>query len=818
MQLPRRLALAATYVLLLSIGVASAVDVSRDKDKFRQLEEILPTPNAWRAASGAPGHEYWQQRADYVISVELDEERKHLAGSETVTYSNHSPHRLEYLWLQLDPNIFSPESHAVATTLAPELSSPSFEQIRRTLERPEFDGSCEITAVRDGRGEPLGHVIVGTMMRIDLPQALEPGGSTSFSVDWNYAINDAKKIGGRTGYEAFDDGNAIFEIAQWFPRMAAYTDVNGWMHKQYLGSGEFTLEFGDYVVSITVPDDHVVAATGVLQNPEQVLSEVQRERLRTAEVARQPVFVVTPEEAKASETLEEGEARTAGRKTWIFRADDVRDFAFASSRKFIWDAVLHPVEVEGSEPAPVWAMSFYPNEGEPLWSKYSTHAIVHTLDVYSRHTFAYPYPVAISVNGPVGGMEYPMICFNGPRPEKDGTYSRNTKYALISVVIHEVGHNFFPMIVNSDERQWAWMDEGINTFLQFLAEQEWEEDYPSSRGEPARIAGYMRSSEQVPIMTAADSVVQLGSNAYAKPATALNVLRETVMGRELFDFAFRQYARRWRFKRPQPADFFRTLEDASAVDLDWFWNGWFYSTDRCDLALSGVEVRRIDTRDPELEKERRRREREAEPRTLTQRRNEPLRKRIDDFPELADFYNEYDALDVTEKDREEYAKLLEGLKPEDLELLKSELRFYVVSIENVGGLVSPVILEATYEDGTAEELRIPAEVWRRNPKTVTKLIATTRTLAKLVLDPHLETADADLSNNVHPPRIEETWVQLRSGGGRFDRGGDNPMREARDAAEKAAKAAAKAGEAKDPAQGEAKDGGASPAAAPKGGG
>ncbi|HEX6883106.1 MAG TPA: M1 family metallopeptidase, partial [Planctomycetota bacterium] len=529
----RSLALAGASVTLFTLGLAFGTQKGPE-DKFRQLHERLPTPNEQRTASGAPGKGYWQQRADYVIDVTLDEVEKRITGKETITYHNHSPDSLAYLWVQIDPNIFAPESHAVVTSLAPELEGTSYGGLRRTLTRADFDGGAEIRSVVDADGHALTHTVNDTMMRIDLPHALQPGSQVAFTIEWSYLMNDARKIGGRTGYELFEeDGNAIFELAHWFPRMAAYTDYTGWQHKQFLGSGEFTLEFGDYRVSITVPDDHVVAATGVLQNPEDVLEPAWRERLAEAEGAGKPTFVVTPEEAKANE-----ESEPEGTKTWTFAAEDVRDFAWASSRKFIWDAMRHTVADK-----PVWAMSFYPNEGEPLWSKYSTHTIVHTLDVYSKFTFPYPYPTAISVNGPVGGMEYPMICFNGPRPEKDGTYSERTKYGLISVVIHEVGHNFFPMIVNSDERQWTWMDEGLNTFLQHLAEQEWEEQYPSGRGEPRGIASYMKSDDQVPIMTNSDSLLQFGSNAYAKPAAALNVLRETVMGRELFDFAFQQYAR-----------------------------------------------------------------------------------------------------------------------------------------------------------------------------------------------------------------------------------------------------------------------------------
>ncbi|HUR29024.1 MAG TPA: M1 family metallopeptidase, partial [Planctomycetota bacterium] len=657
-------ALIGVFALLFGLGHALAPEDAPVGDKFRQLEELLPTPNEQRAASGAPGSRYWQQRADYSIDVALDEDARTLTGSEVIRYSNQSPDELAYLWVQLDMNIFSPDSHSVTTQASSSLEGSSFESIRRLVGRKEFDGGAKIASVRDAAGKELPHTIVGTMMRIDLPLPLSAGKQFTFGVEWSYRVNNAREIGGRTGYEVFEDEqkNCIFEIAQWFPRMAAYTDVNGWQHKQYLGGGEFTLEFGDYDVRITVPADHVVAGSGVLQNPEEVLSAEQRARLEKSRTAERPLFIVTPDEAKASE-----KERASGTKTWRFLAENVRDFGWASSRKFIWDCKGHAI---GGHP--VQAMSFYPNEAEPLWSKYSTQAIVHTLETYSKRTFDYPYPTAISVNGPVGGMEYPMICFNGPRPEKDGTYSKGTKYGLISVVIHEVGHNFFPMIVNSDERQWTWMDEGLNTFLQYLAEQEWEEGYPSSRGEPKDITNYMASTDQVPIMTAADSVLQMGSNGYAKPATALNTLRETIMGRELFDFAFKTYARRWMFKRPEPADFFRTMEDASAVDLDWFWRGWFYGIEKCDLSLAKIQLYRLDTRDPEVEKSRAKAERDSRPVTQSRLRNAPLPKRVDTFPELADFYNSYDDLDVTDADLDAYAKLVEGLKAEDKALLQAK--------------------------------------------------------------------------------------------------------------------------------------------------
>ena len=533
-----------------------------------------------------------------------------------------------------------------------------------------------------------------------------------------------------------------------------------------MGRGEFTLEFGDYLARITVPADHIVAATGVLQNPEEVLSEEQRARLEDAAHADRPLFIVTPEEAQAKLSTRAEETRT-----WIFQAENVRDFSWASSRRFIWDAILHP-QAEGD---PVWCMSYYPPEAEPLWSRYSTQAVMHTIDVYGKFAFPFPYPVASSINGPVGGMEYPMICFNGPRPEKDGTYSARTKYGLISVVIHEVGHNWFPMVVNSDERQWTWMDEGLNTFLQYLSEQEWEDEYPSHRGEPKKITGYMTSQRQRPIMTGSEEIHQFGNNAYAKPSTALNVLRETVMGRELFDFAFKEYANRWRFKRPEPADLFRTLEDASAVDLDWFWYGWFFTTDHVDVSIESVTRYDLDSGDPDARRERLLQERAAEPRTLSQQRNADLPKRTERYPQLLDFYNEYDPLEVTEAEREAYRARREAMTEEARSLLDSGLLLYVVELKNLGGLVTPVILEARFEDGTSREYRLPAELWRSDPTRATRLLVCDSPVTSVTFDPHLETADTDPSNNTYPRPIEKRRIQLQGPSPK----GQNPMQRAK---------------------------------------
>jgi hypothetical protein len=749
-------------------------------DVFRQLEELLPTPTEVRLASGAPGPQYWQQRADYRIEVALDETNRRVTGKERITYHNHSPHALTYLWVQLDNNIFSNHSDALLTETAPSFDEMSYSGLRRLLVRRAFDGGVTVTDVADASGAPLPHTIVDTMMRVDLPEPLASGASVKFHIAWHYTMNRSDEVGGRTAAEFFEkDGNWIFELAHWYPRMAAYTDVNGWQHKQFLGSGEFTLEFGDFEVAITVPADHVVASTGELQNPDDVLTPEQQARLAAARTAARPSFVITPDEAVANQA----EADT-GTRTWLFRAKNVRDFAWASSRKFIWDAWGVPI---GDRT--VMAMSYWPIEGEPLWSRYSTQAIAHTLEVYSKFTFDYPYPVAISVNGPVGGMEYPMICFNGPRPEEDGTYSARTKYGLIGVIIHEVGHNWFPMIVNSDERQWTWMDEGLNTFVQYLAEQEWEEGYPSRRGEPRDMTSYMKSTEQVPIMTNSESVLQFGANAYGKPATALNVLRETVMGRELFDFAFKEYARRWMFKRPQPADLFRTLEDASAKDLDWFWRGWFYTTDHVDVAITGVEVFTVESPNPDIAKANERADDEARPVTLSQERNAPLEKRTTRFPELLDFYNTFDEFAVTPADQRSFAALLERLDDEEEALHALAEHFVVVHLENLGGLVCPVTLDVELADGTSVERRIPAELWNQNCERVATLVIAPQAIVSVRFDPRDESADVDTANNVWPREIEVRRFQPSEGGGFGGSQGPNPMQREREEAERAAREA-----------------------------
>jgi len=744
------------------INSSSAQTIEQLNDKFRQLsDEVLPTPNVYRAASGAPGHKYWQQQADYNIDVTLDDEKQRIIGAARIKYHNNSPDTLRYLWLQLDQNRFAHDSGQRKSNFSSTAPQASYGALRQKIYEKTFDGGYKVTAVQDSGGANLPYVINDTMMRIDLPSPLRPGQKISFEIAWSYNILDAKIIRARGGKEYFkEDGNYIYEIAQWFPRMAAYSDYDGWTNKQFLGNGEFTLEFGDYEVAITVPADHVVSATGVLQNPGDVLTEVQRQRLKQAETAKKPVMIVTSEEAAAKLNQ-----RATTTKTWRFKAENVRDFAFASSRKFLWDAQgYHQPENART----VMAMSFYPEEGNPLWEKYSTQAIIHTLEVYNRYALVYPYPVAQSINGPVGGMEYPMICFNGPRPTKDKetgekTYSRRTKYGLVSVIIHEVGHNYFPMIVNSDERQWTWMDEGLNSFLQNLAEEEWEKDYPTRRAEPYQIVDYMKSAKQVPIMTNSESILQFGNNAYGKPAIALRILRETVMGRELFDYAFREYSRRWKFKRPTPADFFRTMEDASGVDLDWFWRGWFYTTEHVDISLDNVRHFNVDSKDPEIEEAFKRAKDKEKGLTPARRADRDKEKRVDRFPELLDFYNEHDEFTVTNKQRNDYADLLKGLEDWQKDLLNEKSNIYLMDFTNKGGLVMPILLEVTYADDSKQEIRLNAEVWRKNAKKVTRMLITDKIVKSVAVDPHWETADTNMDNNHFPRRIEKSRFDLIKG-------------------------------------------------------
>ncbi|MDR0802555.1 M1 family metallopeptidase [Fluviicola sp.] len=721
--------------------------------KFAQLDIELPTPNEYRTAAGAPGHAYYQQKADYKMNLTLDDDKQIIRGEEVITYANNSPDVLEYLWLQLDQNIFKPDSDSKLTAVEKMKDFQSIKDVERKL--MVFEGGFNIESVSTVNGEKMRYAINKTMMRIDPVKPLGPKQSISFKIKWWYNINDRMKVGGRSGYEYFEkDNNYLYTIAQFFPRMCVYNDVEGWQNKQFLGKGEFTLPFGDYEVSITVPSDHIVAGTGELQNGAAVMTAEQRQRMEKARTSDKPVLIITQQEAENAE-----KNKATSTKTWTFKAKNVRDFAFATSRKFMWDA--QNTTVKGKN---ILCMSFYPKEGNPLWERYSTKLVAHTIQTYSKYTIDYPYPVAISVHSNQIGMEYPMICFNGGRPNEDGTYSEQTKYGMWGVIIHEVGHNFFPMIINSDERQWSWMDEGLNTFVQYLTEQEWERGFPSGRGPANMITDYMRGDKRFisPIMTNSESIWQFGNNAYGKPAAALNILRETVMGRELFDFAFKTYCERWKFKHPTPADLFRTMEDASGVDLDWFWRGWFYSIDYVDVSLDYVKHFELNTNNPEIEKAANKQVADSKPQFISDIRNkESIKQTMNERDTLIDdFYAKRNIYEVDRLDKKEYEEFQSKLTPEQKKLLESQKQFYELAFTNKGGLVTPLVIQAKFEDSTDQVIRIPAEIWKMDEATVTKVLVFDKPVVSFQLDPFLETADCDTDNNVYPHISSPTRFQL----------------------------------------------------------
>lgn len=722
---------------------------SNHGNKFEQLGTILPTPNIYRTASGAPGQGYWQNRADYDITAYLDEDNRKLKGSETVTYYNNSPDHLDYLWLQLDENEHSSINNSGYSTSSKLPKQVTSENLKSS-ELPAADNGLGVNLekVTDAEGNPLKYVVNKTMMRIDLPKVLKKGEKYTFKIDWNYNISDRMKYGGRGGYEHFpEDGNDVFTITQWFPRMCVYSDFQGWQNHQFTGRGEFALVFGNYKVSMNVPADHIVAATGEGKNYKDVLTSAQFERWQQAQNASEPMEVVTLEEAKRAE-----KSRSKARKIWHFEATDVRDFAWTSSRKFVWDAMRVTIPENNNQ---VMAMSLYPKEAYGLYRKFSTKAVAHTIKTYSEFTIPYPYPVAQSIEAS-NGMEYPMICFNFGRTEKDGTYSEGTKNGMIGVIIHEVGHNFFPMIINSDERQWSWMDEGLNTFVEYLTEEKWDNKFPSRRGPAHTIVDYMKlpKDELEPIMTNSENIIRFGPNAYSKPATALNILRETVMGRELFDKAFKTYSKRWAFRHPEPADLFRTMEDASGEDLDWFWRGWFYGIDPVDISIDKVTVAAPDFDAPAKPFERKYTVDEPEVNAFEdiskiRNRAEKIQFEVDKDKSLQDFYYRYARGQEKVDTKKEYtftADVFENVSAADKAKLQN-MKAYQIDFTNKGGLVMPIILEFTFEDGSKLRDKRAAQVWRHNEKNVSLTYFFDKKLKSVQLDPMKETADIDTTNN-----------------------------------------------------------------------
>lgn len=726
---------------------------SNHGNRFEQLDYLLQDPNEYRTASGAPGPKYWQQRADYDINVEVNEETNVLTGSEVVTYFNNSPDILTYLWLQVDENFHHPDSdnnYDKQSSMGNRMTSQQLKQMNPKEHLKGF--GVNITSLTDATGKPLSYKVNQTMMRIDLPIPLKPGQKFIFKVGWNYKIPDKLTRYGRGGFERFaEDDNNLYTISQWFPRMAVYSDFQGWQNMQFSGGSEFALTFGNYKVNITVPEDHIVASTGECKNLSTVLTPTQLSRWQKAQNSSEIIEIVTLDEA-----LENAKEKSKGKKTWIYEAQNVRDFAFNTSRRLVWDAMA--VDVNGKK---VMCMSYYGKEAYPIYRKYSTKAVAHTIKVYSKYTIPYPYPVAISVEASIG-MEYPMLAMNYGRAEKDGTYSEGVKYGAIGVIIHEVGHNFFPMIINSDERQYWWMDEGLNTFCQFLTEQEFDNNYPSRRGPAHLIADYMRLPKNMlePIMTKGDNVTNVGANAYAKAATGLNILRETIMGRELFDFAFGEYARRWAFKHPTPSDLFRTLEDASAVDLDWFWRGWFYGTDPVDISLDSVKWFRLDAAKNMA--------------SMSPASFDNISKIRNKADKSISFYTDTDTTlrDFYYYNRGADAKMFQDMAQQQLDAQKDldsyalwqDKHFYELTFTNKGGMVMPIIVEFTFKDGSKEVDRLPVTIWRLNEEKVKKLFVKDKEVESIRLDPMRETADIDEANGMWPIREMPSKFQLFKGG------------------------------------------------------
>ena len=720
-------------------------------NKFRQLYDEFSSPNMFRTASGAPGPSYYQQRADNKINVELDDKNKRVYGDEVITYTNNSPETLSYLWLQLDQNVRKKDSPSL------DINSDRIDlaYIPDTFDKDflteSFDGGFNIEYVKSIDNKPLDFIINQTMMRIDLPNPISKGQSISFKIKWWYNINDHVNQDGRSGYETFpSDENRAYIIAQFFPRMCVYNEVEGWQNYQFWGDGEFALPFGDYEVNITVPADHILEATGELINRKEVYSKEMMKRFNQAKKSyEKPVIIVSEDEA-----IEAEKGFSNDKKTWRFQAKNVRDFAFATSRKYILE--MMSVKIGSSD---IMAVSIYPKEGNPLWENYSTITVVEALKTFSKYTFDYPYHKAVSVHAHQIGMEYPMICFNFGRPNIDGSYSDDEKFGMIGVIIHEIGHNFFPMIVNSDERQWAWMDEGLTTFVQYLAEQEFGEKYPdiiypnknfpSDRGPADMITDYMSVDQNflAPIMSNPENVYSLGPNAYGKPATALNILRETIMGKDLFDYAFKTYSKRWMFKHPTPEDFFRTMEDASAVDLDWFWRGWFYTTDYVDISIKEFNQYYVSPNPSE---------------ELTNYLQNDIGIPRNRWRPLV-FFDKFENDDDNKKENEaiENSKLLnnylkENYTEEEIQNLEIPKYFYEIVFEKPGGLVMPIIIDIKYEDGDVQRKTYPAQVWRKNDNEVRKLITSDKKISEIVLDPEKETADIDTRNNSWPRKKEGT--------------------------------------------------------------
>ena len=527
----------------------------------------LPEPaNRYRSANGAPGPDYWQNRADYVITAHLEPKTKTLSGVVTITYTNNSPDALDALWLQLDQNIYRRDARAVAAS----------GRVRTQFTDGDVLDSVKIES--GGTFVAAKYLISDTRLLVRLPATLAPaGGRARLRISYHYTLPGT--FGGRTQWAETPNGE-IYDIAQWYPRMAVYDDLRGWDPLPYLGS-EFYLEYGDFDYAITAPADMIVAGSGALVNPQDVLSAAERARLAAARASDKTVVIRTAAEVAATRPSE----RT---KTWHFRMRHTRDVAFAASRAFVWDAA----RVNLTDGKAALAQSFYPVEsaGDAAWGR-STEYLKFAIEEFSRRWFPYPWPNAINVAGPVGGMEYPAILFDG---------AADKGKELFWITVHEIGHSYFPMIVGTDERRYAWMDEGLNTFIDVYESDAFEggvygpkrdKEFAPGEGAPAdQIAALIADPKAPAIMTRADAIpFEYGHPiSYFKTAFGLILLREDILGPERFDPAFRKFIRDWAYKHPQPSDFFRAMDSAGGEDLSWFWRGWFFHNWPLDLALDGV--------------------------------------------------------------------------------------------------------------------------------------------------------------------------------------------------------------------------------------
>lgn len=676
-----------------------------NSNPFNQMYDLLPTPNVYRTAAGAPGHAYYQQQVDYDMNLVLDDVKNILTGEETITYHNNSPDVLGYLWLSMDQNLRKKDSpYHLFMQQGKPANTISGEEFGRTFMEANFDGGFNILTVNTVDNKDLNYFENGTMMRVIPTNPIKPGEKFVFKVKWSYNIPNYFLVNDRNGFEPHEGGN-IYAMAQFYPRLAVYNDVEGWQNMPYWNRSEYTLEFGNFKANITVPADHLMNATGVLTNMKEILTNEQYNRYQKAKTTfDQPVMIVTEEETAQRMTKGSG-GKT---KTWKFEAENVRDFAWVSSRTYMWDAMA--VKVGDKTPM---AESIYPKEGGNLWKDLSTKVVAHTLKVYSRFTFDYPYPKAVSASVQWQGMEYPMICFNGGRANADGSYDKNMGNNLVGLIIHEVGHNFFPMIVNSDERQWTWQDESINTFVENIAESEWSLDFPVRRFRADQIVNYMKKpqEEQMPIMTQGDLLTDFGNEGYSKSSVGLHILRNTILGPENFDYAFKTYAQRWMFKHPTPADFFRTMDDASGTDLDWFFRTWYFTTEVVDLGIKNV---------------------------------------VQLYPSLTGgmtgeaigFSTEKESGDIYQS-----ASITDFLKENpNLEVQKPKY-FYEVEFERIGGMPMPLLVSFNFTDGSSQEIRYPVEVWRFPHRPLKKMYGFEKELKSIQIDKDLETADVNVENN-----------------------------------------------------------------------